>query len=153
MAKNHSAISKKWRKEGYKFYDNYHPFKCKHCNKNFKDYTYIKQHTSREMKRLVEKYKQNILHRLQHKRDANDPFVLQLAKKELVKDADYQLLIQTEKESKMIRPFICNICRKTFRDKETLKYHYFRVHNINNFKTEITLTQGSLKHISLILTH
>jgi len=153
MTKKHNEISEKWMKEGYKFYDNYHPFKCRHCNKNFKDYTYIKQHITREKKKLVEKYKLIILKKLQNRRDANDPFVLELAKKELVKNEDYQLLIQTEKESKMVRPFICNVCRKTFRDKETLKYHYFRVHNINNFKTDISLNPGSLNHISLILTH
>ena len=153
MTKNHNAISRKWMKEGYKFYDNYHPFKCSHCNKNFKDYTYIKQHINREKKRLFEKHKQIILRKLQHKRNENDPFVVQLTKKEMSKDKNYQMLMDTERESKMTRPFICNVCRKTFRDKETLKYHYFRVHNINNFKTDITLKPGSLKHISLILTH
>jgi len=54
-----------------------------------------------------------------------------MAKKIAHKSKPYELLKQTLEENRKRRPFVCYICHKNFREKQTLKGHYLRVHHIN----------------------
>jgi len=60
-----------------------------------------------------------------------DKVTLQMAKKNVHKSKSYELLKQTLEENRKRRPFVCHICRKNFREKQTQKGHYLRVHHIN----------------------
>jgi len=60
-----------------------------------------------------------------------DKVTLEMAKKNAHKSKPYELLKQTLEENRKRRPFICYICHKNFREKQTLKGHYLRVHHIN----------------------
>jgi len=123
------ARKKEWVKEGYAFYDKMHPFKCLHCNRNFKDYPYLIEHVRREMKRLREHYKKEIERDYGYK--DKDPHLIDKIETKLNKSESYKLLQKTLKENENKRPFICNICYKNFQDRQTLKGHYKRVHHID----------------------
>ena len=60
-----------------------------------------------------------------------DKVTLQIAKNNAHKTEAYKLLRKTLEENRKRRPFICYICHKNFRKKQTLKGHYLRVHHIN----------------------
>jgi len=120
---------KEWIEEGYAFYDKMHPFKCLHCNRNFKDYPYLYEHVIREITRLREYYRNNIKQAYGY--EDKDPRIIDKIEAELNKSEGYNLLEKTLKENENKRPFICNICYKNFRDRQTLKGHYLRVHHID----------------------
>jgi len=120
---------KEWAEEGYAFYDRMHPFKCLHCNRNFKDYTYLHVHVLREMNRLREQYENEIKKAFDY--EDKDPRLITKVKTELNKSERYGLLLKTLKENENKRPFICHICYKNFRDRQTLKGHFKRVHHID----------------------
>jgi len=56
---------------------------------------------------------------------------LQIAKNNAHKTESYELLQKTLEENRKRRPFVCHICHKNFREKQTQKGHYLRVHHIN----------------------
>jgi len=118
-----------WAEEGYAFYDKMHPFKCLSCNRNFKDYPYLYEHVHRTLNRLSEYYWDHI--KLTYHYEDKDPRLAEKAVEEMRKSRQYQLLNKTLAENKNKRPFICNICFKNFRDRQTLKGHYLRVHHID----------------------
>jgi len=118
-----------WAEEGYAFYDKMHPFKCLDCNRNFKDYAYLHEHVLREMARLKRHYMtwvKNVYHYPE-----GGPSFNNKVEGELDKSERYKLLNRTIAENKNKRPFICNICFKNFRDRQSLKGHYKRVHHID----------------------
>jgi len=125
-------IKKEWAEEGYAFYDRMHPFKCLDCNRNFKDYPYFYEHVLREISRL-RGYYQNELRKSYPElyAKASDPDFIRRANERLHKSERYQLLIKSINENRNKRPFICNICHKNFRDRQSLKGHYIRVHHID----------------------
>jgi len=111
-------------------YNNMHPFYCLHCGRNFKDYPYLYAHVIREMINL-EYSALNELQKGDPKGTQPDKVTLQIAKKNAHKSKPYELIKQTLEENRKRRPFICYICHKNFREKQTLKGHYLRVHHIN----------------------
>jgi len=129
MKNNMKTRKKEWAEEGYAFYDKMHPFKCLDCNRNFKDYAYLHEHVLREMARLWEYYRNNVKQTYHY--EDKDPRLINKAKEELFKSERYNILIKTTEENENKRPFICNICFKNFRDRQTLKGHYLRVHHID----------------------
>ena len=129
MKNNMKTRKKEWAEEGYAFYDRMHPFKCLHCNRNFKDYPYLYEHVLREMNRLWEHYQNKIKQTYGY--EDKDPRLIDKTEAELNKSERYDLLRKTLKENENKRPFICNICYKNFQDRQTLKGHYLRVHHID----------------------
>jgi len=127
--KNMKSRKKEWAEEGYAFYDRMHPFKCLHCNRNFKDYPYLFEHVRREITRLWKHYQNRIKQAYGY--EDKDPRLIDKIEAELNKSESYKLLEKTLKENENKRPFICNICFKNFRDRQTLKGHYLRVHHID----------------------
>jgi len=120
---------KEWAEEGYAFYDKMHPFKCLDCNRNFKDYTYLHEHVLRELARLERHIRTRIKNVYNY--PEGSPSLINKAEGELHKSKRYELLNKTIDENENKRPFICNICYKNFRDRQSLKGHYLRVHHID----------------------
>jgi len=111
-------------------YNNMRPFYCLHCGRNFKDYPYLYVHVIREMIYL-EYSALNELQKGDPKGTQPDKVTLQMAKKNVHKSKSYELLKQTLEENRKRRPFVCHICHKNFREQQTQKGHYLRVHHIN----------------------
>jgi len=129
MKNNVKSRKKEWAEEGYAFYDKMHPFKCLDCNRNFKDYPYLHEHVLREITHLVKYYRNDVKRTYGY--EDNDPRLADKTKEKVYASERYKLLNKTLVENKNKRPFICNICFKNFRDRQTLKGHYLRVHHID----------------------
>ncbi len=71
-----------------------------------------------------------------------DPAYSEDAKRKVLSDKlkenkDYQLLEESFEENKRKRPFICNICSKSFRSKKDgLLPHLINFHGINTLQSE-----------------
>jgi len=129
MKNNMKSRKKEWAEEGYAFYDKMHPFKCLDCNRNFKDYAYLHEHVLRELTRLEKQIVARVKYIYNY--PEGSPSLINKAEGELRKSKRYELLNKTIDENENKRPFICNICFKNFRDRQSLKGHYKRVHHID----------------------
>jgi len=117
---------KEWEKEGYFYYDKIRPFYCKHCNQRFEDWINFKMHYNY----VKEKIEKEIMNDLKD-RGYSDNFINKEFSNKLKENKDYQLLQESYEENKKKRPFVCNLCGKTFRSKRSLKDHYKNIHGID----------------------
>ncbi len=117
---------KEWEKEGFFYYDKIRPFFCKHCNQRFSDWINFYMHYTY----TEQKIKNEILRDMKS-RGYSDKFIETELQKKLKENKDYQLLQESYNENKRKRPFVCNLCGKTFRSKRSLKDHYLKIHGVN----------------------
>jgi len=117
---------KDWKEKGYHFYDELRPYFCKHCGQRYADWDLYLKHYKYVKKKIEEKIMKEISPALS---DKGKEKALQ---NRLNDDKDYRLLQESYEENKRRRPFVCNMCGKTFKSKKYgLKPHLKKVHGID----------------------
>ncbi len=117
---------KDWKEQGYHFYDTLRPYYCKHCGQRFADWDNFKLHYWYVKKKI----ESNIMKEINP--EFSDKMKQKTMQSKLNENNEFKLLQEAYNENKNKRPFVCNICGKTFKSKKYgLKPHLKKVHGID----------------------